>query len=86
MERPAATRGAMRRGAGVSLANEYTFTIPDRTPERHYFARCRVPGCCGFGLVTLLAGDTGHDFSPMARCGNPLRCADKVAAAREACG
>jgi hypothetical protein len=61
------------------LGGSDTRTIPDRAPERIYFARCRIPRCGGFGLVTLLAGDMGHDFTPMARCGDPLRCADKVA-------
>ena len=69
----------MRRGAGVSLASGNTSTLPDRSPERHYFAACRIAGCRGFGLVTLLAGDTGHDFTPMAQCMVPTRCGDKVA-------
>jgi hypothetical protein len=69
----------MRRGAGVMLGGDDTGTIPDRIPERIYCARCRVPGCRGFGLVTLLAADLGHDFQPMTPCGDPIRCGDKVA-------
>lgn len=60
------------------LGGSDTRNIPGRSPERHHFPRCRVAGCRGFGLVTLLAGDTGYDFRPMACCGDPRRCADKV--------
>jgi hypothetical protein len=77
MKRPAATRGAMRRGAGVMLGGSDTSTITDHAPERTYFASCRM--CRGFGLVTLLADAMGHDFAPMTRCGDPQRCGDKVA-------
>jgi hypothetical protein len=68
----------MRRGAGVMLGSNDTTSIPDRIPERIYFAGCRVPGSHGFGLVALLAADMGHDFQPVTACGDPRRCSDKV--------
>lgn len=77
MKRPAATRGAMRRGADVMLGGSDTRTIPDHARERTFFAPCRT--CRGFGLLTLLADDMGHHFTPMTRCCASKQCGDNVA-------
>lgn len=80
MRSPCATtaRGPGSTGADCLLGGSIGILLHP-IPERHYFAACRIAGCRGFGLVTLLAGDTGHDFRPSACCADPLRCGDKVA-------
>ncbi len=53
MKRPAATRGAMRRGAGVKLGGSDTKTIPHRLPEIIFFTRLGI-----FGSKLICQADT----------------------------